>query len=80
MQIYTGVRLNDLLDLAIPEMGMTTLVMTASDGYAVEVSLAEVQDCADCLIVVEDDGSLSMVMPGMQSNYWAKMVNFLEVK
>jgi hypothetical protein len=80
MTTYTGIRLNDLLNLAVPGDNATTLVMTASDGYAVEVSLSEVQSCADCLVVVEEDGTLSMVMAGMESNYWAKMINFLEVK
>jgi DMSO/TMAO reductase YedYZ molybdopterin-dependent catalytic subunit len=80
MTTYAGIRLNDLLNLAVPGDNATTLVMTASDGYAVEVSLSEVQSCADCLVVVEEDGTLSMVMAGMESNYWAKMINFLEVK
>ena len=80
LQTYYGVRLNDLLDLAGPEAGATILVMTASDGYTVEVSLADVDKCTDCLVAFEDDGTLSMVMAGMQSNYWIKMVHFLEVK
>ena len=80
MTTYQGVRLADLLNLAGPGEGATTLVMTASDGYAVEVSLNEVQSCDDCLITIEEDGTLSMVMAGMESNYWAKMINFLEVK
>ena len=50
------------------------------DGYASEVSLAEVRACADCLIAFADDGTLSMVMPGLDSGFWVKQVNFLEVK
>jgi DMSO/TMAO reductase YedYZ molybdopterin-dependent catalytic subunit len=80
LQTYRGIFLNDLLNLASPEDGMTTLVITASDGYAIEVSLSEVQNCVDCLIAIEEDGTLSMVMTGMESNYWCKMVNFLEIR
>lgn len=80
MQTYQGIRLNDLLNLAGPGGGATTLVVTASDGYAVEVSLSEVLACSDCLIAIEEDGTLSMVMVGMKSSAWTKMVNFIEVK
>ena len=80
LQTYRGIRLNDLLNLAGPDDAATTLVMTSSDGYTTEVSLSDVQDCPDCLIAFEEDGTLSMAMVGMESNFWAKMVNFLEVK
>jgi DMSO/TMAO reductase YedYZ molybdopterin-dependent catalytic subunit len=80
LQTYRGIRLNDLLSLAGPEAEANTLVMTSSDGYTTEVSLSDVRNCPDCLIAIEDDGTLSMVMVGMESNFWAKMVNFLEVK
>lgn len=80
MQTYRGIYLNDLLNLAGAGAEATTLVMTSSDGYTTEVSLSDVRACSDCLIAFEEDGTLSMVMVGMQSNLWAKMVNFLEVK
>lgn len=80
MQSYQGVRLNDLLGLAGADAGAVTLVITASDGYAAEANLVEMHDCADCLLAFADDGTLSMVMPGMQSDFWVKEVNFLEVK
>lgn len=80
MQSYQGIRLNDLLNLAGADPAALTLVITASDGYQAEVSLGDVRNCADCLIAFADDGSLSMVMPGLESNFWIKQVNFLEVK
>jgi DMSO/TMAO reductase YedYZ molybdopterin-dependent catalytic subunit len=80
MQTYQGVLLNDLLDLAGPDSGAVTLVMIASDGYSVEVSLSEVQACGDCLVAMDEDGELQMVMAGMESGLWVKGVNFLEVK
>ncbi len=53
-QTYEGVSLNALLDLAGIEDGTTTLVITASDGFSTEVSLAEVRACADCLVAFTD--------------------------
>jgi DMSO/TMAO reductase YedYZ molybdopterin-dependent catalytic subunit len=80
MQRYRGVLLNDLLDLAGPDSGAWTLVMIASDGYAAEANLSEVLACGDCLIALDEDGELHMVMAGMESGLWVKGVNFLEVK
>ncbi len=80
MQEYEGVRLNDLLALAGPKDGAATLVLTASDGYAVEADLAAVLACADCLVAFADDGTLVLAMPGMESSFWVKDVVRIEVK
>jgi hypothetical protein len=79
-QTYTGFRLNDLLDLAGPGSEDATLVITSSDGYAVDIPLKEVRECEDSLIVLEEDRTISLVMPGMESSYWSKMVNLLEIR
>ena len=80
MQNYLGIRLNDLLNLAGADPKATALVITASDGFQAEVSLSDVRNCADCLLAFAEDGTLSMVMPGLESTFWVKQVNFLEVK
>lgn len=80
LQTYQGIRLNDLLNLAGADPAAAVLVITASDGYAAEVNLDDVLNCADCLISLEEDGTLNMVMAGMESEFWIKDVNFLEVK
>lgn len=80
LQTYQGIRLNDLLNLAGADPAAAVLVITASDSYAAEVNLDDVLNCADCLISLEEDGTLNMVMAGMESNFWIKDVNFLEVK
>ncbi len=78
---YEGVSLNALLDLAGIEDGTTTLVITASDGFSTEVSLAEVRACADCLVAFTDTAeTFTMVMPGLSSSAWVKGVVRLEVK
>jgi hypothetical protein len=78
-QTYEGVRLNALLDLAGVQAGAAGLVITAGDGYASEVVLADVQACADCLVAFDGD-ILKMVMPGMESSAWVKDVVQIEVK
>jgi DMSO/TMAO reductase YedYZ molybdopterin-dependent catalytic subunit len=80
LQTYQGVRLIDLLNLAGVDPDSTVLVITASDGYAAEANLGDVLDCADCLVALNEDGTLNMVMAGMDSSVWVKDVNFLEIK
>ncbi|MBN1668347.1 MAG: molybdopterin-dependent oxidoreductase [Anaerolineales bacterium] len=80
LETYQGIRLNDLLNLAGAQAQATVLTVTASDGYSTELELVAVRDCADCLLAFAEDGTLSLVMPGMESNYWAKQVAFLEVR
>jgi len=80
LQTYQGVRLTDLLTLAMVDPDSTVLVITASDGYSAEANLKDVLDCADCLITLNEDGTLNMVMAGMDSNVWVKDVSFLEIK
>jgi DMSO/TMAO reductase YedYZ molybdopterin-dependent catalytic subunit len=81
MQEYDGVRLNALLAKAGLKAGASTVVFTASDGYVTEISLADIQACADCLLAFTDTpGSYSTVMPGMLGNNWSKNVIKIEIK
>ncbi|MEW5872298.1 MAG: molybdopterin-dependent oxidoreductase [Chloroflexota bacterium] len=80
-QEYEGVRLNALLEQAKVKAGASTLVLVASDGYSVEVSLEAVQACADCLVAFSDtQGKFNLVMPGMESSTWIKEIVTIEVK
>ncbi len=76
---YEGVRLSEVLAKAGVQSGASALLFTASDGYESEVAYADVEACADCLVAF-DGSSLSMVMPGLSSKAWAKMVIKIEVK
>jgi hypothetical protein len=76
---YTGVRLNDLLDLAEADAAAETLVLTASDGYSVRVGFADVRACADCLVAFNDDGGFDLVLPDMEMSAWVKDVVTIEV-
>ncbi len=77
MQGYEGVRLSVLLDKV--KADAKTLAFISSDGYQVEVALADVKKCADCLLAF-DAGKLNAIMPGMESSFWAKDVIRIEVK
>ncbi|MFZ5881765.1 MAG: substrate-binding domain-containing protein [Chloroflexota bacterium] len=76
---YEGVRLSEILAKAGVQEGASALVFTATDGYESEVPYADVEACVDCLVAFDGAG-LNMVMPGMSSKAWAKMVAKIEVK
>lgn len=78
---YEGVRLSELLALARPAAGATKLVFTASDGYAVTADLQAVLDCSDCLLgFTNTPGKFKLVMPGMESAFWVKDIEKIEVQ
>lgn len=80
MTDYEGVRLNDLLALAKPKADAASVLFTAADGFTAEVKLADVQACSDCLVAFDDDGSLKLAMPGMESGLWVKTLTSIEIK
>ncbi len=78
---YEGVSLKALLEMAGVQDGAATLVVTAADGFVVEIALADVLACEDCLFAFGDEPEqFKLVLPGMESNFWAKDVVRIEVK
>jgi len=78
---YEGVRLSDLLALAVPAASAAKIVFTAADGYAAEAALADVRGCADCMVAFTDTpGKLKLAMPGQSSSLWVKDVAQIELK
>ena len=67
---YTGVRVLAVLEAA----GVTAsdVAIVASDGYATNVTVADVT--ADCLLAYTDSGALNAVMPGMSKSAWVRGV------
>ena len=55
---YTGVSVNKLLEEAGVADGATAVVFVADDGYTGELTLAEVQNCADCIVSFRRPGGL----------------------
>jgi ABC-type glycerol-3-phosphate transport system substrate-binding protein len=77
---YTGVLINDLLDKAGVASGATAVVFVADDGYTSELTLEEVQGCADCIIAFRDEGGFSTVMPNFSGKAQVKGVIEIQVK
>ncbi len=74
---YTGVLVTDLLNAASAAGG--TVVFIASDGYEAELSMSELEGCADC-IAAFDGEELRMVLPGFPSSVQIKGVIEIQVK
>jgi hypothetical protein len=77
---YTGVSLKALLDKAGPKDDATTVTYVADDGFTAEVTLAEIQGCADCIVSFRDQGGFSIVMPGFSTKLQVKGVIEIQVK
>ena len=77
---YTGVSINKLLEMAGPAPDATTVVFVADDGYTAEVTLAEVQGCADCIVSFRNQGGFSIVMPGFAGSLQVKGVVEIQVQ
>jgi DMSO/TMAO reductase YedYZ molybdopterin-dependent catalytic subunit len=67
----TGVRMADVLALVTVEDSCETVSFTANDGYKVDVPMADLRACADCL-VGWDSEQLATYMPGFEGSFWAK--------
>ena len=77
---YTGVPIKDLLDKAGVKADATTIVFVADDDYTAEVTLAEVQGCADCIVSFRNQGGFSTVLPGFPGSLQVKGVIEIQVK
>lgn len=79
-ETYTGVPLVALLALAQPKSDASTLVLVADDGYSVELPLADVQACTDCIAQFRSQGGLTSRMPGFAKNASVKGLVEIQVK
>jgi DMSO/TMAO reductase YedYZ molybdopterin-dependent catalytic subunit len=80
-QEYRGVRLSDLFDACKVQSAATRVTMTAhADGYVVDLSLQDIQWSPDALLAINDDGTLSVVIPGLDRKAWVENVVSLEFK
>ncbi len=71
---YEGVLLKTLLDMVKPKADASKLKFVAGDGYSVDLPLADVLACQDCMLSFGDEETLNSVMPGMESSAWVKDV------
>ena len=77
---YTGVLISDLLNLAKPQSDATTLSFVADDGYTIDIALADVMSCTDCIISFRSDGGFSSVLPSFDSSFQVKGIVEIQVK
>jgi hypothetical protein len=80
MTDYRGVRFSDLLTTLGVDDAATAVTMTAEDGYMVELPLADLKGSADAMLAIEEDGTLTVVIPGVATKNWVKGVVALEFK
>ena len=66
--VHTGVALSQLLQAVGARDDADGAVFVGSDGYESEVSMDELQGCADCIVAIQDDGTFMNVMPGFALN------------
>jgi hypothetical protein len=77
---YTGVLLTDLLAAAQTNADAATVVFVADDGYTAEISLDELNACADCIASFRNQGGFSTVLPGYEGKLQVKGVIEIQVK
>ncbi|MBN1261504.1 MAG: substrate-binding domain-containing protein [Anaerolineae bacterium] len=79
-EIYTGVAIKSLLELAQPNPGASTVVLIADDGYSVELPLADVMACEECILSFRSEGGFTSRMPGFPKNTTVKGLVEIQVK
>lgn len=77
---YTGVLISDLINLAEPNSGASSVVFVADDGYSAEATLDEVKNCMDCIVAFRDEGGFSVVMPEFSGKLQVKGVIEIQIK
>lgn len=80
LQDYEGVMFKTLLEAAGADSSAKEVVLTAGDGFAATVAMADLAACDKCALAVQEGGKLAGVFPGMASNAWVKDVVSVEVK
>ncbi len=76
-QDYEGVLFQTLLAKAAVKSDAGEVVLTAGDGFAATLALADVADCDTCGISIQD-GVLGGVFPGQPTNAWVKDIRTIE--
>jgi|GEM_PF-20872 len=79
-ETYTGVSINALLALAGLDPAATTITLVADDGYSVDMPLAGLQACTNCILSFRSNGGFSSVMPGLDKSFGVKGVVEIVVK
>lgn len=62
-ETYTGVSINVLLELAGLKNQATAVTLLDADGNSIELPLADLQACADCILSFRSQGGFSTTLP-----------------
>jgi DMSO/TMAO reductase YedYZ molybdopterin-dependent catalytic subunit len=76
----SGVSLLNLLEEAGLQDGVASLTFVGSDGYEATVDFVEVEACSDCIVALQEDGELKMVLPELSGKYQVKGVVEIRVE
>jgi tungstate transport system substrate-binding protein len=77
---HTGPSLVTLLNEAGVAADAETITLVAEDGYSVDVSWNEIQDCDTCLIALVPEGGLRSVLPEFPRNTSVRGLVEIQVK
>lgn len=77
---YKGVLITKLLGTAGVQDAASAVVFVADNGYTAEVTLDELNACADCIVSFRNKGGFSIVMPGFSGKLQVKGVIELQVE
>jgi molybdate transport system substrate-binding protein len=78
-QTYKGVPIATLLEEAGVKSGATKVIFTGGDGYAAEVTLADLHSDKDAIITADENGAFHNIIPSQMPNVWVKGLVKLEV-
>jgi hypothetical protein len=77
---YRGVRFSELFAALAVQDSASAVNMAASDGYMVEIPVAELRASEDAMLTIGDDGTITVIIPGTESKNWVKDVVTIEFK
>lgn len=78
---FEGILLSQFFSIAGIKTDATSLLVTADDGYSVEIPLADVLAQPDCMLAFTNTpGKFKLVMPGLPSSAWVKNVVNIDVQ
>jgi hypothetical protein len=79
--IYTGVTIKSLLDIAGLEPDAVNVVFVSDDGTSTnEIPLSDVLSCESCIVSFRNKGGFSIIAPGFGKDVQIKGVIKIEVK
>ncbi|MCA9922066.1 MAG: substrate-binding domain-containing protein [Anaerolineales bacterium] len=61
---YTGIAVNSLLALAGVQSDATAVVFVTGSGETMEMALADLEGCTDCILSFRNQGGFSTTLPG----------------